>query len=126
MHRIFELKETLRAILKDNSWLSAAPAPDQLITECTDLEPSDTEIKDNGMRFSPDCTGYGDNILNKSITAHYVNRTHVSTSPKVIRVSNGSGSGSHLRLDNTEWYRPSLSNGQNCSTPDGYRSLPTC
>jgi hypothetical protein len=56
--------------------LFVAPVPDHLTTVCSDHKPSDIQIEDNGMlTFISYCTGYGDKIMIRSITAHYVNRT---------------------------------------------------
>jgi hypothetical protein len=80
--RILELKQILWTPLKDNSWLFVAPVSDHLTTVCSDLKPSDIEIKDNGfLTLLSDCTGYGDKIITWFITALYVNRTRKDIIP---------------------------------------------
>jgi hypothetical protein len=56
--------------------------PDHLTIVCSGQNLSDLEIKDNGvLTFLSDCTGYGDRIMIRSITAHYVNRTEKDIIP---------------------------------------------
>jgi hypothetical protein len=82
--KILEIRETLWTPLKDNSWLFVAPVPDHLTTVCSGQKPSDIEIKDSGMlTFLSDCTGYGDKIMIRSITTHYVNRTGKDIIPEL-------------------------------------------
>jgi hypothetical protein len=41
---------------------------------CPDQEPTDVEIKGSGiLTFLTDCMGYGDRVMIRSITSHYVN-----------------------------------------------------
>jgi hypothetical protein len=54
-----------------------APITDHITVICPDQKPSEIEIKDSGtLTFLADCTGYGENIVNRSITTHSVNRTN--------------------------------------------------
>jgi hypothetical protein len=75
MQRILELKQTLWMPLNNNSWLFVAPVSD-LTAVHSDQKPFDIEIEDNGiLTFLSDCTGYGDKIMIRCITAHYLNYT---------------------------------------------------
>jgi hypothetical protein len=69
--RVLELKETLWAPLRDNSWIFIAPTPEQLTVMCPGQNPTNTEIKDSGiLTFLADCTGYGNKIMIRAITSH--------------------------------------------------------
>jgi hypothetical protein len=80
--RILELKETLWIPFKDNAWLYVAPVPSKMTVLCSGQEPTDIEIRNNGiLTFLADCTGYSDKAMLKSVTAHYVNHTQKDIIP---------------------------------------------
>jgi hypothetical protein len=79
-----ELRETLWTPLKENSWLFIVPVPDHLTVVCSGQNPSDLEIKDNGvLTFLSDYVGYGDKIMISAVTAHYVNHTEKDIIPPI-------------------------------------------
>jgi hypothetical protein len=58
----------------DNTWLFVAPAPARLTVLCKGHNPTDVEVKDNGvLTFLSECTGYGNNVLIKSFIVHSIN-----------------------------------------------------
>jgi hypothetical protein len=83
--RVLELKETLWAPLRDNSWIFIAPIPEQTTVMCPDQNPMNMEIKDSGLlTFLADCTGYGKKTMIRAIASHYVNNTDKDTTPPLI------------------------------------------
>jgi hypothetical protein len=79
-----ELRETLWTPLKENSWLFVVPVPDHLTVVCLGQNPSDLEIKVNGvLTFLSDCVGCGDKIMISSVTAHYINHTEKDIIPPI-------------------------------------------
>jgi hypothetical protein len=74
--RVLELKETLWAPLRDNSCIFIAPAPEQLTVMCLGQNLMNMEIKESGiLTFLADCTGYGNKIMIRAVTSHYVNNS---------------------------------------------------
>jgi hypothetical protein len=69
---------------KKNSWLFVVPVPDHLTVICSEQNPSDLEIKDNGMlTFLSEYLGCGDKIMTRSVTAHCINHTEKDIFPPV-------------------------------------------
>jgi hypothetical protein len=66
--------------LTDNTWIYVAPAPERLTVLCKGQNPTDIEIKDNGvLTFLSDCIGYGNNVMIKPFIVHSVNNTGKDT-----------------------------------------------
>jgi hypothetical protein len=74
--KIVELKETLWISITDNARIYVAPVPERLTVLCKGHKPTDIEIKDSGvLTFLSDCTGYGNNVMIRSLTVHSVSNT---------------------------------------------------
>jgi hypothetical protein len=84
VQRILELTETLWIPLKDNSWIYVAPKANRMTVLCSEQNPTDLEIVGSGiLTFLADCTGYGDKVMLRSATAHFVNHTQKDVIPPV-------------------------------------------
>jgi hypothetical protein len=75
--KVVEVKETLWVPLREKTWIYVAPVSEQLTVICIRQEPTVVEIKVSGvLTFLSACTGYGNNVIIRSLTVWSVNNTN--------------------------------------------------